>query len=134
MAANFKGRANCFSLCYDYHYIFLTNHFPFDYFASIKKCIRQLSTSSGVAYTHICKVRISQHFNSCTRLSTSIINDPLHPLHPCFSNALSTSNTRTSFKLFRCKTFLYSNSLIPSLARLRVNPKHEVNLLSSSLS
>ncbi len=37
-----------------------------------------LSTCSGVAYTHICKVLISQYFNSCTRLSTSIINDPLH--------------------------------------------------------
>ncbi len=34
-----------------------------------------------------------------TRLSTSIINDPLHPLHPCLSNALSTSNTLSSFKL-----------------------------------
>ncbi len=53
-------------------------------FASIKKCIRLLSTSSGVAYTHICKVIISQHFNSCTRLSTSIINDPLHPSTPAF--------------------------------------------------
>ncbi len=39
-------------------------------FASIKKCIRLLSTSSGVTYTHICKVLISQHFNSCTCLST----------------------------------------------------------------
>ncbi len=53
-------------------------------FASITKCIRLLSSSSGVAYTHICKVLMSQHFTSCTRLSTSIINDPLHPLHPSF--------------------------------------------------
>ncbi len=90
-------------------------------FASIKKCIPLLSTSSGVAYTHICKVLISQHFNSCTRLSTSIINDPLHSLHPCLSKALSTSNTRSSFKLLRCRTSLYSNSLIPSLARLSSN-------------
>ncbi len=91
-------------------------------------------TSSGVAYTHICKVLISQHFNSCTRLSTSIINDPLHPLHPCLSKALSTSNTRSSFKLLRCRTSLYRNSLIPRLARLLVNPKQEVDLLCSNLS
>ncbi len=45
---------------------------------------------NGVAYTHICKVLISQHFNSCTRLFTSIINDPLHPLHPCLSKAMPT--------------------------------------------
>ncbi len=103
-------------------------------FASIKKCIRLLSTSCGVAYTHICKVLISLHFNSCTRLSTSIINDPLHPLQPCLSKALSTSNTRSSFKLFRCRTSLYRIALIPSLARLLVNPKQEVDLLSSNLS
>ncbi len=86
-------------------------------FASIKTCIRLLSTSSGVAYTHICKVIISQHFDSCTRLSTSIINDPLHPLHSCLSNALSTSNIRSSFKLLRCRTSLYRISFIPSLTR-----------------
>ncbi len=103
-------------------------------FASIKKCIRLLSTSSGVSYTYICKILISQHFNSCTRLSTSIINDPHHPLHPCLSKALSTSNTRSSFKLLRCRTSLYRSSLIPSLARLLVNPKQEVDLLSSNLS
>ncbi len=91
-------------------------------FASIKKFIRLLSTSSGVAYTHIDRVLIYQHFNSCTRLPTSIINDPLHLLHPCLSRALSTSNTRSSFKLLRCRTSLYRNSLIPSLARLLVNP------------
>ncbi len=51
-------------------------------FASIKKCIRLLPLAGGVADTHSCKFLISQHFNFCTRLSTSIINDPLHPLHP----------------------------------------------------
>ncbi len=40
-------------------------------FASIKKCIRLLSTSSGLAYTHIYKVLISQHFKYCKRFSTS---------------------------------------------------------------
>ncbi len=45
------------------------------------------------AYCSICKVIIPQHFNCCARLSTSIINDPLHPHHPCIANALSTSNT-----------------------------------------
>ncbi len=103
-------------------------------FASIKKCMRLLSTFSGAACTHNYKVLISQHFNSCTRPSTSIINDRLHPLYPCLSNALSTSNTRSSFKLLRCRTSLYRNSLIPSLAHLLVNPKQEVNLLSSNLS
>ncbi len=103
-------------------------------FASIKKCIHLLSTSSGVAYTYICKLLISQRFNSCTRLSTSIINDPLHPLRPCLSKALSTSTTRSSFKLLRCRTSLHRNSLIPSLARLLVNPQHKVDLLSSNLS
>ncbi len=125
---------NCFRLCYPYYFILFTNHFPGllnKDFASIKKCIRLLSASSGEAYTHLCKVRISQHFNSCTRLSASIINDPLHSLHPCFSNALSTSYTRFSFKLLRCRTSLYRNSLIPSLARLLVNPKQEVDLLST---
>ncbi len=73
-------------------------------FVSIKKCIRLLSPSSGVAYTHICKVLTSPHFNSCKRLSTSIITDPLHPLHSYLANALSTSNTRSSFKLLRCRT------------------------------
>ncbi len=68
-------------------------------FASIKKCIRLLLTSSGVAYTHICKVLISQHFNSCKRLSSSIISDSLHHLHPCLSNALSTTNTCSFFYL-----------------------------------
>ncbi len=65
----------------------------------LKKCLRLLSPSSGVAYTHICKVLIS-----CKRLYTSIINDPLHPLHSCLANALSTSNTGSSFKLLRCRT------------------------------
>ncbi len=118
-------------------YINYTNHFPGllnKDFASIKKCIRLLSTSSGVAYTHICKVLISQHFNSCTCLSISIINDPLYILHTCLSIALSTSNIRSSFKFLRCRTSLYLNSLIPSLAHLLVNPKHEVDLLSSNLS
>ncbi len=86
-------------------------------FDSIKKCIRLLSTSSGVAYTHIYKILISQHFNSYTRLSASIINDPLRPLHPCLSKALSTFNTRSSFKILWCRTSLYRNSLINSLAR-----------------
>ncbi len=103
-------------------------------FASIKTCIRLLTTSSGVAYAHNCKVLIFQRLNSCTRLSTSIINDPLHPLHPCLSNALSTFNTRSSFKLLRCRNSLHRNSLTPSLARLLVNPKQEVDLLSSNLS
>ncbi len=85
------------------------------YFASIKKCMGLLSTSGSVADTHIC-ICTSQHVKSCTRLSTSIINDPLHLLHPGLSNALSTSNTQSSFKLLRCKTFLFRNSLIPSLA------------------
>ncbi len=66
-------------------------------FVSFEKCIRMLWTSSGVAYTHICKVLISQHFNSCTRLSTLIINDPLNPLQPCLANSLSTSNTQSFF-------------------------------------
>ncbi len=66
-------------------------------FASIKKCIRLPSTSSGVAYTHICKILISQQDNSCTRLCSSIINDPLDRLHACLSNALSPSNTRSFF-------------------------------------
>ncbi len=76
------------------------------------------SINSGVAYTHICKGLISRHYNSCTRLSTSIINDPLPPLHPCLAIALPTS----SFKHLRCRTSLYKNSLIPSLARHLVNP------------
>ncbi len=92
----------------------------------LRKCIRLLSTSSGVAYTNICEFLIPQ------RLSTSIINDPLHPRH--LANALSTSNTRSSFKYLRCRTSLYRNSLIPGLARYLVNPKQEVNLLSSNLS
>ncbi len=49
---------------------------------SIKKSV---SNSSGVACSHICKTLISQHFNSCKRLSSSIINDPLHPLHLCLA-------------------------------------------------
>ncbi len=59
-------------------------------FTSITKCICLLSTSTGEAYAHICKFLISQHFSCCTCLSTSKINDQLHPLHPCLSNALST--------------------------------------------
>ncbi len=112
-------------------FILLTNHFPWTAF---KKCMRLLSTSRGVACTHICKVLISQHFNSCTRFSTSIINDSLHPLHPCLANAQSTSNTQSFFKLLRCRTYLYRNSLILSLARLLVNLKQEADLFSSNLS
>ncbi len=75
-------------------------------FTSIQKCICLQSTSSGVAYTRTCKVVISQHFNYCTRLSTSNINDEFHSLHPCLANALSTSNNRPSFKLLRRRTSL----------------------------
>ncbi len=63
-------------------------------FTSIKKCLRLLSTSSCVAYSHSSKVPIFQHCNSCKRLAATIINDPLHPLHTCLANALSTSNNR----------------------------------------
>ncbi len=42
-------------------------------FASIKNRIRLLSTVTGVACTHICKILISQYLNSCTRLSPSSI-------------------------------------------------------------
>ncbi len=100
----------------------------------LNKDLTSIKKSSVVAYTHICKVLISQHFNSCKRLSTSVFNELLNPLHPCLSNALSTSNTRSSFKLLRCRTSLYRNSLIPSLVRHLVNPKKEVDLLSSNLS
>ncbi len=52
---------------------------------------------------------------------------------PCLANALSTSNTQSSFKLLRYRTSLYRNCLIPSLARHLANPKLEVDLLSSNL-
>ncbi len=78
---------------------------------SIKRCLRLVSAFSGVAYAYICKVLISQRFNSCKRLSSSITNDLLHPLHPCLANAMSTSNTRSSFKLLRCRTSLYRTSI-----------------------
>ncbi len=93
-----------------------------------------LSTSSGVAYPHICKVLTYQHFSSCESLSTTIIIDPLHPLHPWLANAVSTSSTRTSFKLLRCRASLYRNTRIPSLARHLVNLKQERDLLSSNLA
>ncbi len=83
-----------------------------------------------VAYTQTCEVLISQHIISCKSLSTSIINDPLHPLHPYLANALSTFNTWSSFQLLRCRTSLYRNSLIPSLARHLVNPNQNVDLQS----
>ncbi len=70
----------------------------------LKNVFRLLSASSGVAYAHICKVLISQNFHSFKRLSSSIINDPLHPFHPYLANALPTSTTRSSFKLLRCRT------------------------------
>ncbi len=92
-------------------------------FISIKKCSRLLSTSSGVAHPRICKVLIFQHFNSCKHLSSPIINDSVHPHHPCLANALSICNTRSYFEILRCRTSLYRKSLIPSLARLHVNPK-----------
>ncbi len=76
---------------------------------SIRKCIRLPSTSSGVAYTHICKILISQQHNSCTRLCSSIINDPLDPLHACLSNALSTFNTRFFFNFFDVELLLIEN-------------------------
>ncbi len=50
-------------------------------------------------HTYMCKV---QHFKSCTSLSTSIINDPLHPLHPCLSKALSTSANKTKASRTLC--------------------------------
>ncbi len=83
--------------------------------------------------THICRVLISQHFNSCTRLSTSISMTRYTPSTPCLANAPSTSNTRSSFKLLRYRTSLYRNSHIPSLAHHLVNPKQEVDPLSSNL-
>ncbi len=89
-----------------------------------------LSPSSGVAYSQICKVLIS----SCKRLSSSIINDPLHPLYSWLGNDLSTSNTRSSFKRLQCRASFCRKSLIPSMARHLVNPKQEVNLLSSNPS
>ncbi len=49
------------------------------------------------------------------------MNDSLHPLHPCL-------------KLFRCRTSLYRNSLIPSVASLLVNPIQEFDNRSSKLS
>ncbi len=64
----------------------------YKYLTSIKKCLRLLSTSSGVAYSSTCKVLISQHLNLCKRLSYSIINDQLHPLYLCLANALSSSS------------------------------------------
>ncbi len=68
-----------------------------------------LSTSA----INIFKSVNSQRFNSCKRLYSSTINDPLHPLHSCLANALSSS--RFSSKPHRCTTSLFGNSLIPSL-------------------
>ncbi len=85
-------------------------------FTSIKKCLRLLSSSSDVAYLLTCKFLISQHFNSCKRLSSYIINDPLHPLHACLANACSTSNS------------------CPSIVRLLVNPTQDFDLLSSKIA
>ncbi len=48
----------------------------------------------------------------------------------CLANALSTSHTRSSFKLLRFSICLDGNYLVPSLARLFVNPKQWVGLLS----
>ncbi len=90
---------------------------------SLLKMHRLLSNSSGVAYPRISKVLIFQHFNSCKRISSPIINDPLHPHHPGLANALSICNTRSYFEVIRCRTSLYKNSLIQSFAFLHVNPK-----------
>ncbi len=86
-------------------------------FASIKKCICLLSTSSGVAYTRICKVVISQHFNSCTRLSTSIINNPFHP--PLLRRRILLMETPSSlawhvFLLTRNKKSIYHRPIFPT--------------------
>ncbi len=61
-----------------------------------------------VSLTHKC-IKISQHY-------------PLHAIHSCLANPLSTSNTRHSFKHFKRLRNFYGNSLIPSLARHLVNP------------
>ncbi len=45
---------------------------------------------------------------------------------------MSASNILSSFTFLRCRTSLYENSLIPSLARHLASPKKEVELLSSS--
>ncbi len=54
----------------------------------LKKCIRLLSTSGAVACTRCFSVFIPQHFNSWTRLVTSIINDHLHSLYPFLVNVM----------------------------------------------
>ncbi len=93
-----------------------------------------LSTYSEVANSHICESLISQTFKSCKGLSSLTITNQLHPLYPFIANALTTSNTRSYFKLLRCRTSLSRSSLIPSLARHLIIPKHEIHLLSSTFS
>ncbi len=98
----------------------------------LKNGIPSLSTSSGVAYTYICKVQISQHFNSCTRLFISTIIGQIHPRNPCPASALSNANSRSSFKLLRYRTSLERNSLIlplsftTGLLTVSVNSKRNV--------
>ncbi len=108
--------------------------FPKHFSGLLYKDFTSFSTSSGVAYSQSCKALVSLHFNSRKRLSSSIINDPLHHFNPCLANALSSSDTRSSYKALRCRASLNSNSLIPSLARHLVNAKQKVDPLYSSLS
>ncbi len=119
------------SLCYPCKLILLLDHFTGllnNDFTFVKKCLSLLSTSSDVVYSQVCEDLIAQRFNSCKYLSSSIINNLLHALHPCLANALSASYIRSSLKLLRQRSSLFRNSLIPNLTRYLVNPKQGVDL------
>ncbi len=96
------------------------------------KCITPATNFQWCSlHTHICTVLSYQHFNSYKRFSTSIINDPLNPLHPCLVNAQSTSNTRSPVNLLRCRIYIYIHFIMPNLACHLVKPKQEVSNLPS---
>ncbi len=117
--------ANRFGLCYPFNFISLIGLFYKD-FTSVRKCLRLLSNSGGVACSHICKVLIPQHFSHATTFPPQLSMTRYTPSTLALQMHWSTSNTQSSSKLFRCRTSL---SLIPSLARHLLNPKQGRSLI-----
>jgi hypothetical protein len=91
-------------------------------FCIMVRSLKHVSKCSGIPRTTLVDHLISTHFGACSHFTQGVLKDVLHPLHSALSQALSTSRTRSLFKLLPARTTTYRKSIIPYMARYLVNP------------
>jgi hypothetical protein len=102
-------------------------------FILIKRSLKCISKCSGHPARDLAEFIVSRHLSACERFARCILSDNMHPLHTALSQCISTSSTRSVYKLVPARTSTYRNSCVPYLARFLVSKEQTKSELLSRL-